>query len=79
MRRFEFSGRVQILHPVAHTKSAKTHTVCNKKTGKNREFLQKTGIFAKNHTTCTRINPRFLSTYALPAQKFPAKITGNFL
>lgn len=31
MRRFEFSGRVQILHPVAHTKSAKTHTPRNTK------------------------------------------------
>lgn len=43
LRRFEFSGRVQILPPVAHTKSAKTHTPHNKKQGK-------TGIFCKNWT-----------------------------
>ena len=41
MRRFEFSGRLQILHPVAHTKSAKTHTARNKKQGKTGNFCKK--------------------------------------
>ena len=40
LRRFEFSGRVQISYPVAHTKSEKTHTPHNKEQGK-------TGIFCK--------------------------------
>ena len=78
MRRFEFSGRVQILHPVVHTKSAKTHTPCNKKQGK-------TGIFCKKRACRSKITQpalesihSFLSTCALPAPKIPAKITGNF-
>ena len=41
MRRFEFSGRIQIPRPVAHTKSAKTHTPCNKKQGKTGNFCKK--------------------------------------
>ena len=41
MRRFEFSGRIQIPRPVAHTKSAKTHTPCNKKQGKTGNFYKK--------------------------------------
>ena len=78
MRRFEFSGRIQIPRPVAHTKSAKTHTPCNKKTGKNRELLQKTGISVKNHTTCTRIHPQFSKHLHPTHPKIPYKNNREF-
>ena len=67
---------------MAHTKSAKTHTPCNK----NRDFLQKTGILTKIHTTCTRIHPQFSKHLRPTRPKIPYKnnreffqtITGNY-
>lgn len=45
---FLISGRVQILRPVAHTKSEKTHTPHNKKQGKTGIFFAKIGHFDQN-------------------------------
>ena len=75
---FLITGRVQISCPVAHTKSAKTHTPCNKKTGKNRDFLQKTGMSVKNHTTCTRTLPRFSKHLHPTRPKIPYKNNREF-
>ena len=79
MRRFEFSGRIQIPRPVAHTKSAKTHTPHNKKQGKTGNYCKKRAFRPKITQLVLESTRGFLSTYALPAPKFPTKITGIFL
>ena len=73
MRRVEFSGRIQIPRPVAHTKSEKTHTPHNKKQGKTGIFLQKSGILTKTHTTCTRTRPQFSKHLHPTHPKIPYK------
>ena len=78
MRRVGFSGRAQILRPVAHTKSAKTHTACNKKQGKTGIFCKKRACRSKITQPALEHSRGFLSIYTLLAPKFPTKITGNY-
>ena len=78
MRRVGFSGRIQIPRPVAHTKSAKTHTARNKKQGKTGIFCKKRAFRPKITQPALEYTYGFLSTCALLSPKFPTKITGNF-
>ena len=79
MRRFEFSGRIQIPRPVAHTKSAKTHTPCNKKQEKTGNFYKKRVFRPKNHTTRTRTRPRFSKHLRPTHPKIPYKNNREFI
>lgn len=55
-----------------------TYDQNGQKTGKNRDFLQKT-VFFSNFTQPRLEHPRrFLSIFIISNTKFPAKITGIF-
>lgn len=49
------------------------------KTGKNREFLQKMAFWGNFYTTQTRTRLQIFGILPYSTQKFPTKITGNFL
>ena len=61
-----------------HTKSTKTHNTTQYGTGKNRDFLQKTDISIKTHTTCTRTNPQFSKHLHPTHPKIPCKNNRDF-
>ena len=55
-----------------------TYDQNGQKQGKTGKFCKKRYFLGNFYTTQTRIRPQIFGVFALPAQKFPAKITGNF-
>lgn len=73
------TGGARNLLPLAYERPAADIRPKRSKTGKNREFLQKTVLLA--FFTQLRLEHTCRISVFLPysAQKFPTKITGNFL
>ena len=72
-------GGARNLLPLAYERPVPKTQTKRAKTGKNREFLQKT-VFFGNFTQLRLERARRFSGFSpCPAQKSPAKITGNFL
>lgn len=72
------TGGARNLLPLAYERPAPKTRTKRSKTGKNRDFLQKTvflGNFTQPRLEHTR---RFAEFSPCPAQKFPTKITGIF-
>ena len=72
------TGGARNLLPLAYERPVPKTQTKRTKTGKNREFLQKTvllAIFTQPRLEHTR---RFSEFSSCSAQKFPTKITGNF-
>ena len=76
-RVFYFGGARNLL-PLAYERPSPNIRTKGSKTGKNREFLQKT-VFFGNFTQLRLEHARRISVFLpCPAQKFPTKTTGNF-
>ena len=72
-------GGARNLLPLAYEKTAPNIRPKRSKTGKNRDFLQKTVLLAFFTQLRLEHVRRFSVFLPCPAQKFPTKITGNFL
>ena len=72
------SGGARNLLPLAYERPAPKTQTKRAKTGKNREFLQKTVLLAIFYTTQTRTRPQIFGIFTLPRIKIPHKNNREF-
>ena len=72
------SGGTRNLLHLAYEKPAPNTRTKRAKTGKNREFLQKTVFFRQFYTTHDRTHPQIFWTFTLPCTKIPYKNNRDF-
>ena len=71
-------GGARNLLPLAYERPVPDIRPKRSKTGKNREFLQKTVFLAIFYTTQTRTRPQNFGVFALPRTKIPYKNNREF-
>lgn len=71
-------GGARNLLPLAYEKPAPNTRTKWLKTGKNREFLQKTVLLAIFYTTQTRTRPQIFGIFTLPRIKIPYRNNREF-
>ena len=72
------SGGARNLLPLAYERPVPKTQTKRSKTGKNREFLQKTVLLAIFYTTYDRTRPQIFWTFTLPCTKIPYKNNREF-
>ena len=72
------SGGARNLLPLAYERPAPNARTKGLKTGKNREFLQKTVFFRQFYTTYDRTRPQIFGIFALFRTKIPYKNNREF-
>ena len=68
-----FTGGARNLLPLAYERPAPNTRTKGLKTGKNREFLQKTVFLGNFYTTYDRTRPQIFGIFTLPRIKIPHK------
>ena len=72
------SGGARNLLPLAYERTAPNTRTKGLKTGKNREFLQKTVFLGNFYTTQTRTRPHIFGIFTLSRTKIPYKNNREF-
>ena len=70
---FIIPGGARNLLPLAYERPAPKAQTKRAKTGKSREFLQKTVFLGNFYTTQTRTRPQIFGIFTLPRTKIPYK------